>query len=140
MVIDSLALGQKAEAKRSFTRSDVEAYASVSDDTNPTRLDSTFGATISYGLPVVQEMLVVSLFTSILGNTLPGVGTVLVGYMLKFLKPVFVGDSVIATVEIVSIRRDVGLVRLATHAGTSRGLCVDGEALVRIPPFSAAHA
>jgi len=90
---------------------------------------------MTFGKPVVPGALAAALFSSLIARELPGAGSEIVGQMLKFLKPIYVGETVTATVEVVSIREDETLVRMGTRAATARGLCIDGEAVIRVRPL-----
>jgi len=68
-----------------------------------------------------------------LGQTLPGEGTIYLGQKLKFVKPVFIGDEVTASVEITNIREDKPIITLKTVCANHDGeVVIDGEAVVRI--------
>jgi acyl dehydratase len=131
-VISYFSVGQKASATRVFTDEDVRAYAALSGDNNPLHVDPEYARRTSFGRPTVHGLLAATLFTQILGTQLPGPGSVHAGQLLKFLKPVYVGERVTATVEIASINRHRGIVRLITRAQTSEGVAIEGEAVVRI--------
>jgi 3-hydroxybutyryl-CoA dehydratase len=71
------------------------------------------------------------LLSAVLGNQLPGNGTVYLKQDLKFLKPVLIDDTITATVEITAIRADKGIVTLKTSVTNQRGEAVaEGEAVV----------
>lgn len=131
-LISALEIGQTASIRRSFSMKDVREFGAISGDTNPLHLDASYAQSTAFGKPVVHGMLSASLFSNLLGTQLPGPGTILLGQMLKFVKPIYVGETVTARVEITDVREDQGLIRLATQATTARGLCVDGEAVVRV--------
>jgi len=133
-------VGQKATTTRVFTHEDVRAYASLSGDNNPLHVDPEYARQTSFGRPTVHGLLAATLFTQILGTQLPGPGSIYAGQLLKFLKPVYVDEPVTATVEIASINRRRGIVRLVTRAETSHGVAIEGEALVRIVGSRAATA
>jgi acyl dehydratase len=124
-------VGQKASLKRSFSVHDLEAFSEVSGDMNPLHLDAHYAENTSFGRPIVHGALTSALFSALLGNHLPGPGTVLIGQMLKYLNPVYVGETVTATVEVRDIQPTKGIIRLSTRASTSRGLCIDGEVVVK---------
>lgn len=139
-MISYFSVGQKATTTRVFTHEDVQAYASLSGDNNPLHVDPEYARQTSFGRPTVHGLLAATLFTQILGTQLPGPGSVYAGQLLKFLKPVYVGEPVTATVEIASINRRRGIVRLVTRAETSHGIAIEGEAVVRITGARAATA
>ena len=79
-------------------------------------------------------MLTASLFSGLLGEKLPGKGTIYLGQTLKFSAPVPIGEKVTATVEIINIREDKPIITLRTYCTDSKGnLVIDGEAVVLVP-------
>ena len=78
-------------------------------------------------------MLVASLFSGLLGQQLPGEGSVYLGQSLSFRAPVFIGDAVTASVEIIRIRADKPIVTLKTICKNQDGMTViEGEAVIKI--------
>jgi acyl dehydratase len=132
-MITALAVGQQVSTVRAFTPDEVRAFASLSGDANPIHLDSDYARRTQFGRPIVHGLLTVSLFSQLLGEELPGPGTVYLGQTLKFLLPVFVGEEITATVEITHIRADKPIVTLRTTVTTPNGVAVDGEAVVKVP-------
>lgn len=125
-------IGQKASLIKRFGAAEVEAFAGLSEDFNPLHLDSAFAATTPFERPIVHGMLLASLFSGLLGQQLPGKGTVYLGQSLSFKQPVFVGDEVTAEVEIITLRSDKPIITLATRIVTAAGvLAVTGEAVVK---------
>jgi acyl dehydratase len=69
-----------------------------------------------------------------LGNDLPGVGTIYLGQNVKFKAPVFIGDTVTATVELTNYREDKRIATFRTTVTNQDGVLVlDGEAVVIAP-------
>jgi acyl dehydratase len=81
----------------------VAAFASLIGDENPIHLDEGFAATTRFGRCIVHGPLYSSLIGTVLGTMCPGPGTILVGDERHFHRPVFVGDTVVATVEVSSV-------------------------------------
>lgn len=130
--MSTLAIGQKASLKKRFGAAEVSAFAGLSEDFNPLHLDPAFAATTPFERPIVHGMLLASLFSGLLGQQLPGEGSVYLGQSLSFKQPVFVGDEVTAEVEIIALRDDKPIATLATRIFTSSGaLAVSGEAVVK---------
>jgi enoyl-CoA hydratase len=126
-------IGQKASLTKRFGAAEVEAFAGLSEDFNPLHLDSAFAATTPFEQPIVHGMLLASLFSGLLGQQLPGKGTVYLGQSLSFKQPVFVGDEVTAEVEIIALRADKPIITLATRIVTTAGaFAVTGEAVVKV--------
>ncbi len=133
MRIDELSVGMSAEHSRTITESDVVTYAGVIDDFNPVHLDEAFASKTQFKGRIAHGMLVGGLFSGVLATQLPGPGTIYLSQSLRFTRPVHLGDTVTARVEVAEIlpkRR----VRLTTTARNQRGeTVVDGEATVLVP-------
>jgi 3-hydroxybutyryl-CoA dehydratase len=79
-------------------------------------------------------MLTGSIISAILGNDLPGHGTVYLGQEFKFKAPVFIGDTITAMVELVKFREDKRIATFYTTCTNQDGILVlDGEAVVLAP-------
>lgn len=130
----TLTLGEKASLTKAFTEEEVAQFAAISGDRNPIHLDAEFAKTSVFGQRIVHGMLVASLFSGILGQELPGAGSIYLGQTLSFKKPVPIGEVVTASVEIVHIREDKPIVTFRTLCTNSKGeVVIEGEAVVRAP-------
>ena len=132
-MITALKVGQRVSTTRVFSPDDVRTYATLSGDANPIHLDPDYARRTVFGRPIVHGLLATSLFSQLMGEELPGPGTIYLGQSLRFLRPVFVGDEVTASVEITHIREDKPIVTLRTTVATQDGIAVDGEAIVKVP-------
>ena len=127
-------VGQKAFVVKTISEEDVRDFAEISGDDNPLHLDEAYAAGSRFGKRVVHGMLAASLISRVIGTKLPGEGTIYLSQSLKFLKPVFIGDTVRAEVEITKLDTERGRITLETRVIRQDGECVlAGEALV-IPP------
>ena len=98
---DELKIGDSARLVRTLTQQDIEGFAAVSGDTNPTHLDSSYAAGNTDVHEIVgHSMWSGALVSSVLGNTLPGIGTVYVDQALHFEQPVRLGDTLTVTVTV----------------------------------------
>ena len=103
-------------------------------DTNPVHLDDAYAAATRFGRRIAHGMLTGSLISAVLGNDLPGHGTIYLGQDLKFKAPVFIGDTVTATVELVKYREDKRIATFHTTCTNQDGvLVIEGEAVVIAP-------
>jgi 3-hydroxybutyryl-CoA dehydratase len=103
--VDDFHLGQHASFTKTFTAEDVDRFVAITGDTNPLHVDEEFAATTSFGRRILQGLLTASLFSTMVGMRLPGPGAVYRSQTLRFLRPVFIGDTVIAHFEVRSIDR-----------------------------------
>jgi acyl dehydratase len=129
-------VGQQASLKKSFSAGEVQQFAQLSLDKNPIHLDEKRAAESVFGRRVVHGMLVASLFSALLGQHLPGEGTIFLGANIQFKGPVFLDDEVTAFVQITKIREDKPIITLRTWCENAKGETVlDGEAVARAPSF-----
>ena len=95
---DEIQLGESASSERTISRREIELFAALSGDANPTHFDEAFAKTVNLKGVVAHSMLSVGLISYLLGNRLPGAGTVYLSQDLRFAAPVHVNDRVTATV------------------------------------------
>ena len=127
-------VGDKVSRSKMFTDEDVRTFAQISGDDNPIHLDDAYAATTRFGQRIVHGMLVSSLISATLAKDLPGQGTVYINQSLQFKAPVFIGDTVTATVEVIKYREERRLATLSTTCVKQDGtVVIEGEALVLAP-------
>jgi 3-hydroxybutyryl-CoA dehydratase len=127
-------IGEQAALSKTFTEQDVVAFANISGDHNPLHLDAEYAKTTRFGARIAHGALTVGVISAVLGNDLPGIGTIYMSQATKFLKPVYFGDTVTATVEITAIRPDKGIITLKTTCSNQRDeIVAEGEAVVFHP-------
>lgn len=124
-------IGQTATIEKTLDKQTVEAFASVSEDYNPIHLDEDFAKTTQFERPIVHGMLASSLISGLLASKVPGAGSIYLGQSLKFIRPIFVGETVTAKVEVTSVRDDKPIAVISTQVLNAKGeVAVDGEATV----------
>ena len=128
-----LQIGEKATLTRTITDEMVVAYADLIGDHTPVHLDEAFAATTRVGRRIAHGMLVAGLVSTVLASDLPGPGTVYLSQTLQFKAPVYLGDTITVTVEVVKAREDKPIVTLATVCTNQDGKTViEGEAVVLV--------
>ena len=96
-------VGQKATRRLTFTRAEVDAYARITGDWNPLHFDERFAAATKFGRLVVHGGLTAGILNALVAQDLPGPGTVFMSQDLKYLAPVYIGDTIIGEVEVLSV-------------------------------------
>jgi 3-hydroxybutyryl-CoA dehydratase len=109
-----LNIGDSASITKTITDTDIQAFADVTGDHNPLHLDDDYAAKTRFGGRIAHGMLSASLISAVLANELPGAGSVYLSQTLKFVKPVFPGDTVTARVTVIGIREDKPIITLQT--------------------------
>jgi 3-hydroxybutyryl-CoA dehydratase len=129
----NVSVGASASVSKTISDADLALYAAVSLDTNPAHFDDEFASKTPFGKRIAHGMLTSGLISACLGTRLPGPGTIYLSQTLKFRRPVFIGDRITATVEVVALE-EKGRVRLATKCVNQEGEpVVEGEAVVLLP-------
>ncbi len=130
----SLKVGDSASRTKTISDEDVRDFARVSGDNNPVHLDEDYAAGTRFGRRIAHGMLTASLISAVLGNDLPGHGAIYLSQQVSFKAPVFVGDTVMATVEVTAYREDRRIATLRTTCVNADGtLVIEGEAVVIAP-------
>ena len=125
--------GDTASRTRTISDEMIRTYAELTGDTNPVHLDDGYAAGTRFGRRIAHGMIAAGLISATLANDLPGPGTVYLSQSLKFKLPVFPGDTVTATVEVVSVRPDKPIVTLSTVCTNQNGeVVLEGEAAVLV--------
>jgi 3-hydroxybutyryl-CoA dehydratase len=132
--VEELVIGETASFAKTISEYDVYAFAGITGDLNPVHIDRVAAEASPFGKRVAHGMLTASLLSTVLGARLPGPGTIYLSQTLKFLKPVYIGDTVTATVEVAELVPAKNRVRLATRCTNERGdVVAEGESWVMAP-------
>jgi acyl dehydratase len=127
----SLAVGQKARRSLQLTRVEVDAYARITGDYNPLHFDERFAAATRFGRLVVHGGLTAGILNALVAEDLPGPGSVFMNQNLKYLAPVFIGDTIIGEVEVLSVHESKPVTQLrATVTRDGGEVVLEGECWV----------
>jgi 3-hydroxybutyryl-CoA dehydratase len=133
IVIEDLEIGMTRSLSKEITDLDIELFAQVSTDRNPVHLDDDYAMDTIFEGRIAHGMLTASLISAVIGEQLPGHGTVYLGQSLRFLAPVRPGDFVTAEVEVLEIDYAKRRVRLDTRCLVDGKPVLKGEATVLAP-------
>ena len=133
IVIEDLEIGMIRSLVKEVTDLDIELFAQVSTDRNPVHLDDAYAMDTIFEGRIAHGMLTAGLISAVIGEQLPGHGTVYMGQSLKFLAPVRPGDSVRAEVEVMEIDYAKRRVKLDTRCLVDGKPVLKGDALVLAP-------
>src|SRR5476651_175495 len=99
----SFAVGDEATFAKTITEEDIALFAGVSGDTYPLHVDAEYAKSTRFGQRVAHGMLSASLLSTVTGMMLGAPGGIYVEQTLRFRRPVFIGDTLTARAELVSI-------------------------------------
>jgi len=131
--IEDLEVGLSREITKVIGDSEIHAFAELSEDRNPVHLDEAAAAQSVFKERVAHGMLSASLFSAVIGERLPGHGTIYLSQNLKFTAPVRPGDKVTARVSVREINLDKSRVGLDCIALVDDKPVIKGDATVLAP-------
>ncbi|GBL43789.1 (R)-specific enoyl-CoA hydratase [Verrucomicrobiota bacterium] len=116
-----------------ITEEDVRKFADISGDHNPVHLDEEYAKQSRYGRRIAHGLFSASFFSGLFGTKLPGRGCVYAAQNLKFRRPVYIGDMVVATVTVVSVDVTKKRVLFSTVCSVNDKEVILGDAEIFIP-------
>jgi 3-hydroxybutyryl-CoA dehydratase len=132
--IDKLNIGDTAKFAKTVSESDIYLYAGITGDFNPAHINEDYAKNTFFKTRIAHGMLSAGFISTVIGNELPGTGSIYVKQDLRFLAPVRIGDTITARVEVIEIMDGKNRVRLKTVCVNQEGRQVlDGEAIVSPP-------
>lgn len=133
MKFAELSLGQSAQLTKKITDAVVRAFAEVSEDRNPVHLDDTYAAQSFFKQRIAHGMIGASLVSAVLGNQLPGEGSIYLGSELRFKAPVYIDETVTAQVTVKELKEDKKIVLLdAVVLKEDGSVAVEGSASIKL--------
>ncbi len=109
-------VGERATFTKTVTEADVTTFAGLIGDFNPLHVDAEYARKSRFGRRVAHGMFTGGLISAVLGNKLPGPGSIYLNQQIEFLAPVYIGDTITAVAEITSWRPEKRIITLKTDA------------------------
>jgi len=131
--IEDIEIGMTRYLRKVVTDADIEMFAQISTDHNPVHLDDDYARDTIFEGRIAHGMLTAGLISAVIGEQLPGHGTVYMGQSLKFLAPVRPGDMVYAEVRVTDIEVAKRRVKLDCQCLVEGKKVLIGEATVLAP-------
>tara|TARA_B100001057_G_C22421187_1_gene783617 strand:+ start:187 stop:630 length:444 start_codon:yes stop_codon:yes gene_type:complete len=131
--IEDLEIGMFRMLEREITQNDILLFSKVTGDANPVHLDEEYAQQTIFGKRIAHGMLTASLISAVIAEQLPGQGTVYLSQTLKFIRPVFPGQSVKTTVLVTNLEYKTQHVTLDCKCKVDEKVVLAGEALVLAP-------
>ena len=124
-----LRVGQTATRTKTVADADLRSYAEITGDYNPLHFDDAFAARTRFGRRVAQGGIAAGLLNALVAMDLPGPGTVFMSQSLTYHRPVYVGDTLTARVEVAALKPDKPVCQLKFQIANQRGeVVLDAEA------------
>jgi 3-hydroxybutyryl-CoA dehydratase len=128
---DEIQLGDSVWLRRTVTDADIANFAGVSGDFNALHTDEEYAKNTMFKGRIAHGFFTATLITNLIGNRLPGPGSVYMKQEVRFLAPVRVGDTITGEVEVIEKMPEKKRIRLKTTVSNQKDeVVLDGEALI----------
>jgi len=131
--IEKIEIGMMASYSQTITDADIKAFAGISGDRNPVHIDENYAENSRYKKRIAHGLMTASYFSALFGTKIPGEGCVYVSQSLNFKRPVYMEDTIVATVEVLKIDLEKDRVFFKTTCKVNNKVVTDGEAEIYIP-------
>ncbi|HSJ53625.1 MAG TPA: MaoC family dehydratase [Anaerolineae bacterium] len=126
-------VGEQASFTKTVTEADVTTFAGLIGDFNPLHVDAEYARKSRFGRRIAHGMFAGGLISAVLGNRLPGPGSIYLSQQIEFLAPVYIGDTITATAEVTEWRADKRIITLKTDCLNQDQLqVVTGKAVLMV--------
>jgi acyl dehydratase len=123
-----LHVGQRARRTQTVTAHQVELYAQITGDRNPLHFDADFAGRTRFGRLVAQGGIASGMLNALVAMDMPGPGTVFLSQTLGYKAPSYLGDTLTAEIEVVSLKPDKPVCQLrATITNQDGTVVLEGE-------------
>lgn len=131
--IEEIAVGMVASYSQTVTDADIKNFSGLSGDRNPVHIDEKYASTSRYGKRIAHGLMTASYFSALFGTKIPGEGCVYVAQSLKFKRPIYIGDTVVASVEVMDVNLSKRRVFFKTICKVGGKIATTGEAEIYVP-------
>mgnify|MGYP003432984821 CR=1 FL=1 len=131
--LEEIIVGMSASYSQTITDADIKSFAGISGDHNPVHVSDEYAEKSRFGKRIAHGMISSSFFSALFGTKLPGYGCVYTAQTLQFKYPVYIGDTIKATVTVKDVNIDKRRIIFDTVCTVGRKKVITGEAEIYIP-------
>lgn len=126
-----LKIGMQDSITKTITETDIILYSGISLDINPVHINENYAAETFFKKRIAHGMLSAGLISAVLGTKLPGEGSIYLEQSLKFIKPVFINDTITAMAEVIELHDEKNIVVLSTICKNQKDeIVLEGQAKI----------
>jgi 3-hydroxybutyryl-CoA dehydratase len=129
---EDLKIGMSAAREHTVTERDIQLFGEATGDMNPVHFDEDYARKTIFRGRVAHGVLTLGFLSAVLGNDLPGSGSIFVSSTTEFKGPVRIGDTVRVTVTVKELR-ERRIAVMACDCSVAGKTVVEAEALVMAP-------
>lgn len=128
--------GANAERSKTTGLRDIELFTEITGDRNPLHYNELAARESVFKGLIVQGGVTSGILNAIVAEDLPGPGSVFLGMELKFIKAVYIGDTITGRVEVITVRSDKPICTIAVSVRNQNGeVCLKGTATTYTAPL-----
>lgn len=128
----TFSVGEKVQMTMKATEELVLKIADVSGDYNPVHLDAAYAKKTIFGNRIAHGLFCMGMVSNLVGNKLPGVGSIFINETVNYRRPVYIDDVITCEVSILEIQ-DNGKISLGfTCKNENEKIVLDGTTLVKV--------
>jgi len=131
--LEEIEIGMSVNYTQTITDADIKSFAGLSGDRNPVHLDERYANKSKFKTRIAHGMLTASFFSALFGTKIPGEGCVYTRQSLNFKRPVYINDTVKATVTVSNVDLKNRRVKFKTTCTVDNKIVTSGEAELYIP-------
>jgi acyl dehydratase len=131
--LEEIKIGMEVSYSQTITDADIKTFAGLSGDHNPIHVSNEYAQNSRYKKRIAHGLMSASFFSALFGTRLPGPGCVYVSQSLQFKRPVYIDDTVIATIIVKSVDLEKRRVFFQTICKVKNKIVIDGEAELYVP-------
>jgi 3-hydroxybutyryl-CoA dehydratase len=131
--LEKIKVGMEASYSHTVTDADVKAYAGLSGDNNPVHMSDEHAASSRFGRRIAHGLYSAGFFSALFGTRLPGPGCLYVAQNLRFKQPVYLGDTVTATIKVTNLDIPRSRIYFDTTCSVKGRSVIVGEAEIYVP-------
>jgi acyl dehydratase len=131
--IEEISIGMEVSYSQTITDADVKNFAGISGDNNPVHMSDEYAEKSRFKKRIAHGLMSASYFSALFGTKIPGPGCIYISQSLVFKRPVYLNDTVTATVTVKGIDIEKRRVFFKTVCKVKNKVVIDGEAEIHIP-------
>ena len=133
MKFKDIKIGMSESYSQTITDADIKSFAGISGDRNPVHMSEEHAEQSRYKKRIAHGMISSSFFSALFGTKLSGPGCVYVNQSLNFKRPVYLNDTVNATITVTEIDAQKRRVFFDTVCKVKNKAVIDGVAELYVP-------
>lgn len=128
-----ICVGMRASYSQTISDFEIKQFAGLSGDHNPIHLDEKYAEASRFKRRIAHGMISSSFFSALFGTKLPGPGCVYVSQKLVFKRPVYIGETVTAIIEVASVEIQKRIICFKTYCKVREKTVISGTAEIFVP-------